>query len=354
MTGTIEPIVIAGRKVGPGQPPFVIAEMSANHGGDFERALKIIRLAADCGADAIKFQAYRAETMTLDCEMPGFVIAGDNPWAGRKFFDLYASAATPYEWFPKLFEAARKAGITPFASPFDEAAVEMLESLDAPAYKIASFEAVDLELIARCAATGKPLIVSTGMADEEEVDDALAAARAAGGSEIALLKCTSAYPSDPAEANLLTIPEMAARFGVPVGLSDHTIGVAVATAACALGASIVEKHFIDASQPETADSTFSALPADLTALVRACREAHEARGAAQYGPAPRERESLAFRRSLYAAADISAGSPITRENVRVIRPGHGLKPKHLGEVLGRRAKRDIRRGEPLSWRILSP
>lgn len=350
---TPEGMIIAGRRVGPGQPPFVVAEMSANHGGDLDRALKIIRLAAECGADAVKFQAYRAETMTLDCELPGFVIQGDNLWTGMKLFDLYKSAATPYAWFSTLFEESRKAGIIPFATPFDEAAVDMLEALDAPAYKIASFELVDLELIARCAATGKPMIISTGMASEEEIADAVAAARGAGAKEIALLKCTSAYPSDVVEANLQTIPAMAARFGVPVGLSDHTEGVSVAIAACALGGCIVEKHFIDARQPATVESSFSALPEELAALVIGCREAYLARGQVHYGPAPLEAQSLAFRRSVYAVADIPAGTTLTRDNVRSIRPGFGLAVKALPQILGRKARVDITRGTPISWDVIS-
>lgn len=349
----IDTITIDGRRIGPDDPPFIIAEMSANHGGDLDRALRIIRLAADCGADAIKFQAYRAETMTLDLASPGFVIEGDNPWTGTKLYDLYAGAATPYDWFPELFRASRDADIIPFASPFDHAAVDMLEALDAPAYKIASFELVDVDLIDRCARTGKPMIVSTGMGSEQEIADGLAAALGAATREVALLKCTSAYPSDPAEANLRTIGAMRERFGVPVGLSDHTIGINVATAACALGACIVEKHFIDAREPATADSVFSALPEELTELVAACREAHDALGQSHFGPAEREAQSLAFRRSLYAIDDIAAGATLSRDNVASIRPGFGLPVKSLPEVIGRTAKDAIKRGTPLSWDLIA-
>lgn len=348
----MQDISIAGRKIGPGHPPFIIAEMSANHGGDFDRAVRIIKLAAEAGADAIKFQAYCAESMTLDSDKPGFVIVADNLWKGERLFDLYKRAATPYEWFPKLFKIARDEGIIPFCSPFDERAMDMLEELDAPAYKIASFELVDVELIARAARSGRPLIISTGMGAEAEIVDALEAARSGGAREIALLKCTSSYPADPAESNLATIPEMSKRFGVPVGLSDHTLGISVPVAACAIGACIVEKHFIDAREPATADSVFSALPDELTALVVGCREASAARGKVFFGPMPHESESLAFRRSLYAVADIGKGEKITRDNVRSIRPGFGLPVKELQGILGRPAKVAIARGTPIAWDLL--
>jgi N-acetylneuraminate synthase len=290
--------------------------------------------------------------MTLDSDKPGFVIVADNLWKGERLFDLYMRAATPYEWFPELFKIAREEGIIPFCSPFDERAVEMLEALDAPAYKIASFELVDVELIARAARSGRPLIISTGMGVESEIADALAAARAVGAKEIALLKCTSSYPADPGESNLATIPTMAQRFDVPVGLSDHTLGINVPVAACAIGACIVEKHFIDAREPVTADSVFSALPDELAAMVKGCREAAVARGNVFYGPMPHESESLAFRRSLYAVRDIAEGEAITRENVRSIRPGFGLPVKELRGILGRPAKVAIARGTPMSWDLI--
>ena len=345
---SLSTVTIAGRKIGPDAPPYIIAEMSANHGGDLQRALKIIDLAAEAGADCIKFQAYQAHTMTLDSDAEGFVIRGDNPWLGEKLYDLYKRAATPYDWFPQLFEHARRRGITPFCSPFDYEAIDMLEALEAPAYKIASFELVDLELIERCARTGKPLIISSGMASAEDIADGVAAARRGGATEIIVLKCTSDYPSDPAEANLATMVDMGERFQVPVGLSDHTLGSAVAIAAVASGACVIEKHFIDAREPVTADSTFSALPNDLRALVDGCRAAYLSRGKIHYGPADHERQSLAFRRSLYVVADVGEGEILTRENVRCIRPGFGLKPKHLPDVLGRPARRTLRRGHPLS------
>lgn len=346
-------IIIGDRRIGHNEPPFVIAEMSANHGGDLNRAINIIRLCAEAGADAIKFQAYQAHTMTLDSNKPDFVITGDTPWTGQKLFELYRDAATPYEWFPQLFKTARDLGIIPFASPFDFQAIDMLESLDAPAYKIASFELVDVELIARCAATGKPLIISTGMGSESEIDDAVSAARKGGCQDILLLKCTSAYPAIAADANLMTIPAMAQRFGTLVGLSDHTIGTTIATAACAIGACAVEKHVIDTREPPTADSTFSALPEELAALVTACNEAVAARGKPQYGPAKGEVQSLNFRRSLYAVQDISAGDAITRENVRSIRPGHGLPVKDMPRLLDKKARVDIEHGTPMSWDLVN-
>ncbi len=349
---SVASLTIAGRRIGHDEPPYIIAELSANHGGDIERAKRIIRMAAEKGADAIKFQAYTPENMTLDCDMPGFVVAADNPWKGRRLHELYASAATPYAWFPELFAAARKANITPFCSPFGTDAVAMLEKLDAPAYKIASFEAVDVDLIAACARTGKPLIVSTGLCTEDEAATALETAQSAGAREIALLKCSSAYPSLTEETNLLAIPYMRERFGVPIGYSDHTMGSAVSISACALGACIVEKHVIDARTPPTADSEFSALPDDLAALVHGCREAFLARGRGQLGPTDRETQSRVFRRSLYAVRDIPAGAAIDRDNVRSVRPGYGLPPKHLPELIGRKARRDIRRGEPISWDVV--
>jgi N-acetylneuraminate synthase len=341
---------IEHRRISHEDPPYVIAEMSANHGGDLARALAIIRMAAERGADAIKFQVYTADGLTLDSTMPGFVIEADNPWKGRRLHELYASAATPYAWFPELFAAARAAGITPFASVFGTDGVELMERLGAPAYKVASFEAVDLELIAACARTSKPLVISTGLCTEDEMAEALAAAR--GARAVALLKCSSAYPAIIAQTNLAAITRMRKRFGVPIGYSDHTLGIAVATAACALGACIVEKHVIDQREPPTADSDFSALPEELGALVASCRAAFDARGDGAIGPSPHELPSRVFRRSLYAVADIAAGDSFSRANVRSIRPGFGLAPRHLPELIGRRARRAIARGEPLDWNMV--
>ncbi|MEK9968294.1 MAG: pseudaminic acid synthase [Ferrovibrio sp.] len=343
---------IAGRLVGPGQPPYIIAEMSANHGGSLDRAKKIIRLAAEAGADSIKLQAYTADSITLNHDGPGFTIESESLWHGRRLHDLYDEACTPYAWFPELFNYARSLGITPFATPFDPAAVAMLQELDAPAYKIASFEAVDIELIKVCARTGKPMIISTGMCNEQEIADAIDAARSAGATEISILKCTSAYPATAEAANIASIPAMERRFDVVVGISDHTLGTVVSAAACALGACLVEKHVIDAAEPPTADSAFSLLPDELKRLVSECRDAWSARGTVHYGPIGREKDSLQFRRSLYSVRNISAGEALTRENVRSVRPGYGLAPKHLEEILGRKAKADIPFGTPLSWEML--
>lgn len=343
---------IAGRRIGADAPPYIIAELSANHGGDLARARRIVEIAAAAGADAIKLQAYTADSLTLDCDAPDFTIQADTPWKGRRLHGLYAEAATPYAWFPELFALARRLGLAPFASPFDAEAVALLERLDAPAYKIASFEAQDLELLRACGRTGKPVVVSTGLCTAEEIGLAVETLRATGNRQIALLRCNSSYPADPTEAHLATLPDMAARFGVPIGYSDHTLDNTQAVVAVALGACLVEKHVIDAREPPTPDSTFSCLPGDLSALVRDCRAAWQARGGLHYGPTPREVKSLSFRRSLYVVAEVKAGEPLTRDNVRCIRPGHGLPPPALPEVLGRLAARDLRRGEPLKWDML--
>ncbi len=344
---------IDGRPVGPDHPPYIIAELSANHGGDLDRAKRIIKHASEAGADAVKLQAYSADSITIDSDRPDFLIEGESLWSGMRLYDLYKSAATPYDWFPELFAYARDLGITPFASPFDEQAVDMLDQLNAPAFKIASFEAVDLELIKACARTGRPMIISTGLCEEEDIHDALRAADEAGASAVALLKCTSAYPAEPDDANLLTIPAMAEKFGVPVGISDHSLGTTVAVTGCALGACIVEKHVIDAREPETADSAFSLTPEDTARLVQETRIAWAARGKARYGPSDGEREGLQYRRSLYVVEDVMSGESLTRQNIRSIRPGMGLKPKHLTEVLGRRANSDIVAGTPLSWDLIT-
>ncbi|MCW2249513.1 N-acetylneuraminate synthase [Azospirillum fermentarium] len=341
-------ITIAGRSIGPGFSPYMIAELSANHGGDLERAKRIIDLSAKAGADAVKFQVYTADSLTLDANRPDFHIEG-GLWDGERLYDLYARAATPYEWFPTLFAHARAQGITPFASVFDIAGIALMEMLEAPAYKIASFEAVDLELVAACAATGKPTIISTGLCAVEDIADAVEAFRKAGGRDLILLRCNSSYPADPSEANLAAIPDMAARFGVPVGYSDHTLDAIQAVCAVALGACVVEKHVIDTREPATADSAFSSTEEQFVELVRSCRAAFLARGRITYGPDAGEMKSLAFRRSLYASQPIGCGEVFSRDNIRSVRPGHGLPPKALPTVLGRHATRDIAAGEPLSW-----
>lgn len=346
-------IMIGSRPVGEGHPPYFIAEVSANHGGDLDRAIRIIRQSAAAGADCVKFQLYTADSLTLDCDRPEYIIGGAGPWAGRRLYDLYDEAKTPAEWFPALFAAAREAGVLPLASVFDADGVAVLEALGAEAYKIASFEAVDLDLIGAVARTGKPLILSTGLCTIDDIGRALEAFRSAGGTDIVLLRCNSAYPADPAEANLAAIPDMRERFGVPVGYSDHTLDAVQAAAAVALGACMVEKHVIDAREPATADSSFSSLPDQFADLVRTCKTVHAARGTASYGAHPREAGSLIFRRSLVVVRPVRKGEVLTRETVRSLRPGHGLPPHHLPKVLGRVATRDIEAGEPLSWDLVS-
>ena len=333
-------IEIAGRKIGPGCPPFVICELSGNHNGDLDRALAMIDAAAATGCDAIKIQTYTADTITMDVDRPEFRIEG-GLWDGRSLHELYQEAQTPYEWHPALFERARARGVILFAS------------LEAPAYKIASFEAVDLPLIAYAARHGKPLIISTGMANLAEIEAARDAALSAGAAGVVLLHCVSSYPASFADANLRTIPDMAARFGCPIGLSDHTPGTAAAVAAVALGACVIEKHFTLARSDGGPDAAFSLEPDEFSALVSDTRSAWEALGAAQYDLLGSERANAQFRRSLYVAADVKAGVRITAADVRSIRPGLGLRPEHRDAVVGRVATRNLKRGEPLAWDMLS-
>jgi len=344
-------IEIDGRKIGPGEPPYIIAELSANHGGSLTRALAIIEGAAAAGVDAVKFQAYTPESMTIATDKPGFVIEGDNPWKGRQLYDLYAEAATPYDWFPDLYAHARKLGITPFTTPFGADAIPMLEELDNPVYKIASFEAVDAELIKACTRTGKPLLISTGMCSKEDIGRSLDAVRAQGGDQVAIFRCNSGYPANLDEANLLAMPDMAESFAVPVGYSDHTIGHAAAIAACALGANMIEKHVIDTIDPPTPDSSFSMLLDDFGDFVGLCHQAYRARGQVLYGPFENERGSLSFRRSLYAVTDIAAGAEIRPQDIRSVRPGFGLHPRHLDEIIGRKTAVAVERGDPITWDI---
>jgi N-acetylneuraminate synthase len=344
-------IEIAGRPIGAGHRPYVVAELSGNHNGRIERALRLIEEAKRAGADAVKLQTYTADTMTIDHDGPGFRIKG-GLWDGRRLHELYREAHTPWEWHPRLFEHAAKVGITCFSAPFDSTAIELLERLDAPAIKIASFELLDTPLIRRAAQSGKPLILSTGMASESEIDEAVAAARAGGAAGIALLHCVSGYPTPPEDANLLRISALAARYRCPVGLSDHSLGIEVAVASVALDACLIEKHFTLARGDGGPDAAFSLEPDELAALVRGVRTAQAALGRADYGRAASEEPNLQFRRSLYAVKDIAAGEALTEENVRSIRPGYGLAPKHLPEILGRRAGRAIARGTPISLDLL--
>lgn len=344
-------VEIAGRRIGPGQPPYIVAEMSANHLGDLERAFAILAAARDAGVEAVKIQTYTADTITLDHDGPEFVIHG-GLWDGRRLHELYQEAHTPWDWHAALFAKAKELGLTLFSSPFDETAIDLLESLDAPAYKIASFELVDLPLIRRAARTGKPLIMSTGMASLGEIDEAVKAAREAGCQQLILLQCTSGYPTPVQDANLLTLPHLAQAFDCPAGLSDHTPGTAVAVAAVALGAVLVEKHFTLRRADGGPDSAFSLEPEELAALVRDTAAAHAALGRINYARAPSEQRSAAFRRSLYVAKSIRAGDLLTAENVRSVRPANGLAPKHLADVLGRRARVDLAAGTPLAWNLL--
>lgn len=342
---------IAGRRIGPGEPPFVIAELSANHLGDIDRALRSIEVAAQSGADAVKLQTYTADTLTLDSDRDVFKVKG-GLWDGQTLYELYQSAYTPYDWHERLFAAARDAGIIAFSSPFDQTAVDLLAGLDAPAYKIASFEIVDLPLIASVARQGKPMIISTGMANLAEIHQAVAAARGNGAQDLVLLHCTSGYPTPFSDANLRTIPHLAQAFGVVAGLSDHTPGTAASVAAVALGACVIEKHFTLARADGGPDAAFSLEPDELARLVADCRSAWEALGEISYALAGSERGNIAFRRSLFAVRPIAAGEAFTAENVRSIRPGDGLAPKHLPTILGRRAARALERGEPLSWDVI--
>jgi pseudaminic acid synthase len=346
-------VTIDGRRIGRSHPPYVIAEMSGNHNGEIGRAFRLIDAAAEAGADAVKLQTYTADTITIDHDGPGFRLEG-GLWDGRTLHELYREAQTPWDWHAPLFEHARRRGITIFSSPFDATAIDLLESLGAPAYKIASFELVDLPLIRRAARTGKPLVMSTGLATLGEIEEAVAAARGGGATEILLLHCTSAYPTPPEEANLRTMAHMASGFAVPVGLSDHTMGMAVPVAAVALGAVAIEKHFTLARADGGPDAAFSLEAPELKEMVAACRAAWAALGQVDYGVSPGEGGGRFVRRSLYVVADVAAGTPLTEANVRSIRPGFGLLPKHLPDVLGRRATRALTRGEPLDWSMIGP
>ncbi len=346
-------ITIAGRRIGPGHPPYVIAEMSGNHNGDIKRAFALLEAAKKADADAVKLQTYTADTITIDHDGPGFRIEG-GLWDGRTLYELYEKAHTPWEWHPRLFAKARELGIALFSSPFDPTAVELLEKLEAPAYKIASFEIVDLPLIRRVAQAGKPMVISTGMANLREIGEAVEAARAAGCREIAVLHCTSGYPTPPEDSNLLTIGDLAASLDVVTGLSDHTRKIAVPIAAVALGASLIEVHLTLRRADGGEDAEFSLEPEELTELISGCRTAWTALGKVSYELEASEKGNKTFRRSLYAVQDIPAGGRLTAENVRSIRPGYGLPPKHLPDVLGRRAGRAIARGTPLAWSLIEP
>jgi pseudaminic acid synthase len=346
-------IAVGGRSIAGGEPIYVIAELSANHNQDFDKAVRIIHAAKDAGADAIKLQTYTPDTITIRSDRECFRVGGGTLWDGRMLYDLYGEAYTPWEWQPRLMQVATEAGLDLFSSPFDATAVDFLEKMNVPAYKVASFELVDIPLIQKIAATGKPIIMSTGMATIEEIDESLAAARQAGAQEIALLKCTSAYPASPDEMNLRTIPELGRRFGVPIGLSDHTMDTTVPVAAVALGATIIEKHLTFSRSQKGPDSAFSLEPHEFKAMVDAVRTTEKALGEVRFGASAHEKNSLKFRRSLFVVENVRQGEEFTTSNVRSIRPSDGLHTRYFSAILGKSATRDIERGTPLHWDLIA-
>jgi pseudaminic acid synthase len=346
-------VTIGNRGIGMNRAPFVIAEMSGNHNQSLERALELVDAAASAGAHALKLQTYTADTITLDVRTDEFYIADESSlWKGNSLHELYQMAHTPWEWHGAIMQRAKQRGMICFSSPFDESAVEFLESLDVPAYKIASFENNHLPLIRKVAATGKPMIMSTGMATIAELDEAVRTARAAGCSDLVLLKCTSTYPASPANTNVLTIPHMRELFGCEVGLSDHTMGVGASIAAVAHGATVIEKHFTLRRADGGVDSAFSLEPAELAILVQETERAWMSLGAVAYGPTEAELKSLRFRRSLYVAEDMKRGEKFTRKSLRVVRPGMGLHPRFYEQLLGKSVNRDVRKGTALDWSII--
>ncbi|MEC9483025.1 MAG: pseudaminic acid synthase [Halomonas sp.] len=342
----IPSITIAGRRIAADAPPYIIAELSANHNGKLDTALRIIEEAKRAGADAVKLQTYRPDTITLDCDSDDFKIKG-GLWDGRTLYELYEEAHMPWEWHQPLFEHARKLGITIFSSPFDTTAVDLLEDLNAPAYKIASFEAVDLPLIEYVARTGKPMIISTGMADAEEIQEAIDAALGAGCTELAILHCVSGYPAPPEDYNLRTIPDMIERFGLVTGLSDHTLDNTTAITSVALGASLIEKHFTLDRNGGGPDDSFSLEPKEMTALCQGAKTAWQALGKVDYGRKSSEQGNIQFRRSLYFIKDLRAGDIITRDVLKSVRPGYGLPPKFLKEITGRKVNENVYKGDPV-------
>ncbi|MFC1463144.1 pseudaminic acid synthase [Verrucomicrobiota bacterium] len=346
-------ISIADREIGRDRPPFIIAEMSGNHRGSLDRALAIVDAAAKAGVDALKLQTYTPDTMTIDVREGPFVVeAANSQWGGRSLYDLYEEAHTPWEWHGEIFARCREAGIICFSTAFDDTAVDFLEELEVPVHKIASFENCHLPLIRKVAATGKPLIMSTGMASRAELEESVAAARSAGCEEIVLLKCVSAYPAEPRDMNLKTIPDIRDRFGVEVGLSDHTLDTGVSVAAVALGAVAIEKHFTLSREEGGVDAAFSVEPDEMAELVKETRSVWEGLGSVAYGVTAGEKGSVGFRRSVYAVKDIKEGEVLDGECIRVIRPGYGLAPKHYDSLLGSAAARDIARGTPMSWDLV--
>lgn len=346
-------IIIGGKKIGSSHPPFIIAEMSGNHNQSLDRALAIVEAAAGAGADAVKLQTYTADTMTIEAAQDAFHIRDPKSlWSGNSLYELYKKAYTPWEWHKPIMERCNELGILCFSSPFDESAVDFLETLNVPAYKIASFENNHLPLIRKAASTGKPLIISTGMAAIAQLDEAVSCARQAGCKALILLKCTSTYPSTPQNSNLRTIPHLAQLFNVQVGLSDHTMGLGPAVAGVAMGATVIEKHFTLRRADGGVDSAFSMEPDELKTLVNETKAAWLALGKVSYGPTENERPSMQYRRSVYIVRDMKAGEEFTTENLRIIRPGLGLQPKHYDLALGKQVKRDVEKGTPLSWELL--
>jgi len=341
------------RHIGDGYPVYIVAEMSANHNRDFSQAVRIIESAKEAGVDAIKIQTFTPDTMTIDVQNDFFKIK-NTIWNGKHLYDLYKEASTPWDWQPKLKEIANKVGLDFFSTPFDPSAVDFLETLKVPAYKVASFELVDFPLLRRIAKTGKPAIMSTGMASLSDIIEALQVFKEAGGKQIALLKCTSAYPAPPEEMNLRTIPDLAKIFDLPVGLSDHSIGIETTVAAVALGACIVEKHFTLSRNLQGPDSSFSTEPEELKTLVKAIRHVEKALGSVCFGTTEQEKLSLVFRRSLFVVKDIEANAEFTAQNVRSIRPGYGLHTRHIEEVIGCKARTYIPKGSPLHWDMIAP
>ena len=337
-------IKLANRQISTSSPAFIVAEMSANHCRNFDRAVELVHAAKEAGADAIKFQTYTAETMTIDCRKKWFTISGGTPWDGKTLFELYEEAFTPWDWQPKLIELAHSLELECFSTPFDSTAVDFLETLNVPVYKVASFELVDIPLIKRIAKTGKPIIISTGMASDTEISDAL---EACGDSDVILLKCISAYPAPLDQVNLRQIPTMQKQFNTLVGLSDHTLGSDVAIAAIALGARVLEKHLTISRDIAGPDSAFSMEPNEFKSMVESIRNVEAALGQKSAGTSPAEAPSKAFRRSIFVVQTIKAGDELTENNIRIIRPGHGLAPKHFHEILGKKAAKDIDRGTPL-------
>jgi pseudaminic acid synthase len=345
-------IKVNNRLIGLAHPAYIIAELSANHGQSFDQAVKIIKAAKEAGADAVKLQTYTPDTLTLNCNNAYFRIK-DTLWHGRTLYDLYSEAFTPWEWQPKLMQVANDLALDLFSSPFDDSAVDFLERMNVPVHKIASFENCDIALLRQIAGTGKPIIASTGMATLAEVDELVRTVREAGCQELALLKCTSAYPAPAEEMNLRTIPHLAQAFNVPVGLSDHTLGIAAPVAAVSLGACIIEKHLTLSRACAGPDSAFSLEPHEFKAMVESVRTAERALGQVCYDVSPAESKSRVFRRSLFVVSDVRAGEAFTQWNVRSIRPGYGLHTRYLDDVLGRAASRDIQRGTPLTWEMVA-